>query len=205
MIAGYGQEFAVGRIVERGNHRGASVHGRVGGVVFFDRGGRRVVDGPLGDPLLNEVDVRGREGFFPLRHFGLALLRRDQLDEIARFRLAGDDRRGTAFASFEQAREVRHLVVAGLLRRLMAALALALQDGAHLLMEADLGGRRIRGAQRHGERGGHRRGECQSGKRRQRASNVPKVTAENGATEHEREILVSSTKRPLVIAGNDGA
>ena len=103
VIAGDGQQLAVGRIVERRDDWRQMVRRRMGRVERLRRGGRRVVDGPFGNPAADQCDLLGVQRALALRHFGLAFGRRNLRHEIAVVRLARHNRRRTAFAPFSNA------------------------------------------------------------------------------------------------------
>src|SRR5207248_3154284 len=96
--------------------------------------------GPLRDPAADEVHVGGRERRLLGRHRGLAIDGRDLVDEEGFIGLAGDNRGRLRLAAGEQAIELSHHVSAAGLGGLMATLALRLEDGAYLLVVADLVG-----------------------------------------------------------------
>ena len=93
--------------------------------------GRRVVFRAFFDPVADQRDLAFGErrlvlAASPLRPF----VGRDLFEEITVVRLAGDDRRGAAFAAGEHAFEDGHIELAAGLGRLMAALAVGLKNRA---------------------------------------------------------------------------
>ena len=138
MEPGDGQQRAIGREVQGRDHRRPGVLGRVVHVVSGHGGLRRVVGCALGDPSADQLDLGGGERRLVLGHLGLAVLRGDLVDEEALLRLARHDRRHVALAALEHPVEGRHHVAAPGLGRLVAALALGLEDRANLLVVADL-------------------------------------------------------------------
>ena len=138
MEAGDGQERPIGREGQGRDHREPGVLGGMAHVVSGPGGRRLVVGGALGDPSVDQLELRGGERRLVLRHLGLAVLGRDLVDEEALIGLARDDPRLAALASLEHLVEGRHDVAAAGLGRLMAALALGLEDRPDLLVEAHL-------------------------------------------------------------------
>jgi hypothetical protein len=126
------------------------------------RGGGGVVDRALGDPLADPLDLKVAERVALARHLGLAVVDLDQFDEEALLRLAGDDARLLAVALLHQVGEDGHVVAAHALGRLVAALAVLLQDRPDVLEVTDLRGRvflRLLGGERSGEQGQQRQRE----------------------------------------------
>ena len=69
-----------------------------------------------------------------LRHLGLAVVRLDQLQQMALFRLAGNNRRRPALAAAKKTWQGGHLVAALGLGRLMAAIAIGLKQRLDLFV-----------------------------------------------------------------------
>ena len=136
--AGHGEQLAVRREIERRDHRAARIDGRMIGVESRPRAARAVVFGALGDPAADEIDIAGGQRRAALRHLGLAVVRRDQLQQMALLRLAGNNRRRSAFAAAKKTLPGGHLVVALGFGRLMAAIAIGLQQRLDLFAIADL-------------------------------------------------------------------
>src|SRR5207247_654230 len=91
--------------------------------------GRRIVLGALGDPALDDLDVMFTERRFVLRHpWRFLAARQDLFQQKALARLPGHDPRPIAFALLEEIGVAGHHEVPLGLRRLMAALALLLED-----------------------------------------------------------------------------
>ena len=119
---------------------------------------RRIVRGALFDPAADQRDLGvGQRGFVG-RHQRLAVFRRDLLDQVAFVRLAGHDRRRAALAAGHQRFESRHDELAVGFGRLVAAVAMSLEDGTDLLVVADLGVGRFATLRRIGQNNG-RQGE----------------------------------------------
>src|SRR5262249_17870674 len=109
----------------------------------------RVVGGALGDPARDQLELGRRERRLVLRHLSLAVLRGDLVDEVALDGLTRHDRRLAALPAFEHPVERRHHIGAPRLGRLVATLAVRLEDRANLLIVAHLragAGRRAGGS-----------------------------------------------------------
>ena len=137
---GHRQQLAVGRKIDRGDHRRPRVGGRMLLVVLRSGKGGRVVLRPLGDPGLDQFDVRRGQRRPVLGHGGFAVDRRDLREQVTVIRLFRHDRRVARLAARQQLGEVGHDIFAAGLGRLVAALALGLKDRAHLLVIADRAG-----------------------------------------------------------------
>src|SRR6516162_5494895 len=107
-------------------------------IVTGPRGYGGIVAGALRNPTHDELDLRRRKRWLVLRHFGLAILGRDQADQMALGGLARYDRGFTALAPLEHALKASHHIVAPCLGRLVATLTARLKNGTDLLVVADL-------------------------------------------------------------------
>ena len=129
-----GQKRAVGRISQRRDHRRAGIFRRILGRHRILHAGRRVVLGPLADPLADQFDLRRLERLAVFGHLGLWT--RDVLDDEAFVGLSGNER-GPVLAPRLEAVVGRQQELAAPFGRLMAAAARSLQDRTDLAVEAD--------------------------------------------------------------------
>ena len=147
--AGHGKQFAVRREIERRDHGAVRIDGRMIGIERLAAGcsGCRL-------PAPSAIQRRMRSispaasGGRPCGISALPSMRADQLQQLALLRLAGNDRRRSAFAAAQQAGQGGHLVAALGFGRLMAAIAIGLQQRLDLFAIADLAA----GLTRFGER-----------------------------------------------------
>ncbi len=138
MERGDRQERPIGRERQGRDHRQPGVLG--GMIHVVPRLGvlGHVIRGALGDPSADQLDLGGRQRRLVLGHLRLAVLGGDLVDEVAFIRLAGHDRWHVALATLEHPIEGRHHIGTASLGRLMATLALGLEDRADLPVVTDL-------------------------------------------------------------------
>ena len=79
---GNGQQFAVRRIIDGGDHRRQGVHGWIVSGIFLAGSQWSVVLGTLGDPFFDQFDLRGVKRFFAAGHRSLACfgIRKNQVN-----------------------------------------------------------------------------------------------------------------------------
>src|SRR5262245_37715221 len=99
--------------------------------------GRRVILGPFFYPTADKGDLAGSQWRLAFGHRRLALVQSDLINEVTFVRLAGHDGRRAAFARSEQTLKDRHVQFAAGLRRLVAALAIGLQNWQDVGVVAD--------------------------------------------------------------------
>ena len=129
------------------------------------RRGGRIVAGTLFNPPSNQRNLVLTKWSFSLRHAGGFTVRGYLLDQVARLRVPRIYSRLPTLASRQQCAEFGHHVITARLGRLMATVAVFLEDWSNLAIVADLPtgifGGIIReqgggGAKRHEDRGDHR-------------------------------------------------
>ena len=152
METGHGQKPPVRRMIDRGDHRLACVNRGTRRVVVHHGIGRSVVAGSFGDPTPEHVDLGRGQRRLALRHLRLAVPGCHLVHQMACVRFAGHEDGLAAVPGGEEPLELRHDVTALVLRRLVAAFAVRLEDRPDLAMETD----RLRGI-------GLRRGRCRHG------------------------------------------
>ena len=138
MITGHSNQRAVRRVVDRRDDRRQAVHRRVVLVVALLGARRRVVGRTLSNPTGDHRDLPCVQRIALLRHLRLAVDRRDERDQLALVRLARHDRLVLALAARKQLGESRHHILALGLGRLMAAVALALENRPDVAVKTDL-------------------------------------------------------------------
>ena len=135
MITRHRDHRAIRRILDRRHRRRGDIHRRMRHVVLRLRRRGRVVLRALIDPALDQRDLRRVQRIGLLRHLRLAMrIRFDELQQI-RLRRLPRHHGHRLFAALQQRRELRHDVIALLLRRLMAAIALRLEDRADVFVK----------------------------------------------------------------------
>ena len=135
MITRHGDLRAIRRVFQRGDRRSLHILRRMRHVVLRLCRGRGVIVRAFIDPALDQRDLRLMQRIRLLRHLRLALfVRFDQLQQVRLRRLPRHDRM-PFLASFEQRHELRHHVIALVLRRLVAAIALRLKNRADVFIE----------------------------------------------------------------------
>ena len=140
-------QLAVGRIVQRGQYRSYRVLGRMVRIKSFPRVLGSIIPGSLRDPLGDEGQFVGGEGLVLFRHLRTVgpFLQCDQIDEPTFLRFVGHHHGFPPFPAGNHPGHVGQNVVAFGLCRLVAAVALGLENGANVLVIADLLGQSLRG------------------------------------------------------------
>ena len=139
MKASHCQQFAVRREIQRRDHRRPRINRWMLGVIMPLGIGRGVIFRPLLDPRADQRHVRLHQRGFALRHAHLAVLGRDHLQDRALLRMPRDNGRTLGIAARQQPLEIRHYVAALGFRRLMASLAVRLEDRTDFAIVTDLG------------------------------------------------------------------
>ena len=137
MEPGDSQPLAIGTVVERRDDRWAHVDGRMIEIVTHLGVLRRIIDGALANPLHDLCDRLGIQRRSTFGHRRFAVDRRDHFDEVTLFGFAGHDGRRSRFSSPHQPLELRHDIVAIGLGRLVAPLAVGLENGPNFAVKAD--------------------------------------------------------------------
>ena len=133
-----GNQCAVRRIVDRRDDRWQTVNRWVVLIVELLGTRRRVIGRTLRNPSGDHRDLLGRKWSSFLRHLRLAVDRRDERDQMTLVRLARHDRLVLAPAARKQLGESRHHILSLGLGRLMAAVALALENRPDVAVKTDL-------------------------------------------------------------------
>ena len=104
------------------------------------RGG--IILGALGDPFFDQLDLSGVQRLFAARHRGLACfwVWQNLFNYGALIYFAGHDCRPLIIAAREETFEIGHHITALILGRLMAALTVGLEEGANLVIIANVAG-----------------------------------------------------------------
>ncbi len=135
--AGYGDQLAVGRVVERGDDGGHFVDGRVVAIVARTGVLGRIIGGTFLDPAAHQGDLVHGQRIVFLRHLGGAVLSRENLfEQVAAGSIVGDDG-FSGLPAGDQLVEGRHHVVALRLGRLVTPLALGLENRTDVAVVAD--------------------------------------------------------------------
>ena len=133
-------QLAVGREVQRGQYRSYRVLGRMVRIKSFPRVFGSIIPGSLVDPLGNEGQFVGGEGFVLLRHLRTVgpFLQCDQIDEPTFLRFVGHHHGFPPFPAGNHPGNVGQDVIALGLCRLVAAVALGLENRANVFVITDL-------------------------------------------------------------------
>ena len=138
--AGHGEQLSVRREIERRDHRAARIDRRMIGIESLPHALRAVVLGALGDPAADEIYIACGQRRAALRHLSLAVVRLNHLQQMALFRLAGNNRRRLTLAAAKKTLPSGHLVFALGFGRLMASIAIGLKQRLDLFGIADFAG-----------------------------------------------------------------